>query len=333
MTNRKIGLLFLFAFFGFLLWAGTWIFSADFSQGQPRLGVTFSPRYAIDLELDWQQAYLAILDELKVDRIRLSAYWDTIEPEPDVYDFSELDWQVAEALQRNVNIILAIGRRLPRWPECHEPDWLNQEELDTELLAYLRAVVERYRDQPNIVMWQVENEPLLSSFGICPKPDRLLFDQEVALVKSLDDRPVMSTDSGELSFWIRSSKNVDVLGHTVYRIVWNKWIGFWDYFFLPPAYYTAKAELIKFLRPNLESVVVSELQMEPWTTGRRMVELTLEEQQRSFDLERFHAHLAYAKRTGAPELNLWGVEYWYWLKVNGHPEIWEAARTLWNGSE
>ena len=130
----------------------------DFSRPM-NWGVTFSPVYARDeLGLDWREAYLAVLDDLKVDRIRLSAYWDEIENSKGSYDFTDLDFQVSEAGKRNVNMIVAVGRRLPRWPECHDPWWLNgmnSVEVEQRQLKFVREVIERYAGNENIIYWQV----------------------------------------------------------------------------------------------------------------------------------------------------------------------------------
>ena len=64
-------------------------------------GVSFSNWTVEGYGLDWKKAYLEILDDLKVDRIRLSAYWNRIEPQIDQYDFNDLDWMVAEADKRD----------------------------------------------------------------------------------------------------------------------------------------------------------------------------------------------------------------------------------------
>src|SRR5438105_2104485 len=87
-------------------------------------GVTFSYPYAQSLGLNWRETYLAILDELHPKYVRLSAYWDATEPQKDNYDFSALDFQINEAAGRGTKIVLAVGRRLPRWPECHDPSWI-----------------------------------------------------------------------------------------------------------------------------------------------------------------------------------------------------------------
>ena len=89
-------------------------------------GVTFSNRYATDLGLDWKEVYTAMLDELEVQNLRLVVYWDDVEKERDTYDFSDIMWQLDEAEKRDLNIILAIGRKVPRYPECFQPEYFLQ---------------------------------------------------------------------------------------------------------------------------------------------------------------------------------------------------------------
>ena len=326
--------LFPLIFLLLLLLSGYWYsFQLDYTQPAVSFGVTFSAPYAEHLGLDWRQAYTAVLDELKVSHIRLAAYWNQTEPEQGVYDFSDLDWQIAEAQKRNVAVVLAVGRRLPRWPECHDPAWLSQlstEQQQAALLNYLQRVVGRYLENPAIVRWQVENEPLLRWFGQCPPPDANLLSRELQTVRSLDDREILVTDSGELGPWVRAGKHADVLGTTLYRIVWNSQLGFWEYSFLPAAFYQWKSAIVRHFRPNLKTIIVSELQMEPWSTGGPLTSMTLEEQRRSFDLQRFWENILYAKRAGFSELYLWGVEYWYWLDQQGNPELWQAGKRLWS---
>ncbi len=64
----------------------------DFSYG-----VSFSAKYAEELGLDWRQAYLAMLCELKFERVRLMSYWDIIEASPGIYNFDDSDWQIKQA--------------------------------------------------------------------------------------------------------------------------------------------------------------------------------------------------------------------------------------------
>ncbi len=317
----------------FLLFIIWWISLAnnDYSNGkEPVWGVTFSKSQAEYLGLDWRKTYLATLDDLGVRAVRLSAYWNDIEATPGaMHDFSELDWMVNEASKRNARIILAVGRRLPRWPECHDPKWIaEQDESSKEKLlrGFVWAVVDRYKNNPSIAMWQVENEYFLNLFGECPRADKEQFAREVALVRSLDSRPILVTDSGELSTWRKPAPFGDYLGTTMYRVVWNKFIGYWRYtYLLPPAVYRWKAALVG--KP-IDHMIGAELQAEPWAPNG-LLALAPGEYKKSLDAKQFAANVDFARRTGIPEHYLWGVEYWYWLKEKQNDAmLWDAAKQL-----
>ena len=53
----------------------------------PLWGVGFSQKHAAALRLDWQKVYLAMLDDLRVKRVKTSVDWDLIEPERDEFYF------------------------------------------------------------------------------------------------------------------------------------------------------------------------------------------------------------------------------------------------------
>jgi hypothetical protein len=292
-------------------------------------GITFSPYQALDLGLDWKKTYLALLDDVGVKNLRLSAYWNRIEPKRGEYDWTDLDFQIKEAEKRQAKIVLSVGRRLPRWPECHDPQWLKEENLAESLKIYVEAVVNRYKNNPAVVMWQVENEAFHSVFGICPKLDTTLFDQEIALVKKLDpNRPVVITDSGELSLWLKAGKRGDAFGSTLYRHVFSDvfnryWINYNPYWL-----YRAKGGLMKLLNGKKELMII-ELQAEPWTT-KGILGTSIEEQFKTMSMEKFKTILSVGKATGFEKQYLWGGEWWYWMKQNGHPEFWETARILMN---
>jgi hypothetical protein len=309
-------------------------FALDFSKEDIKYGITFSSVYARDeLHLNWQETYTAILDDLKVDNIRLSAYWNQIENERDIYNFDDLDWQIEEASKRNVNITLAVGRRLPRWPECHDPLWishLSKEEIRTEQLELVGLVVNRYKDNPNIKTWQVENEPFLRAFGICPSLDKEALNQEIKLVRDLTDTPILVTDTGELNLWISAARTgADTIGSTLYRVVYNENIGYTKYP-IPAWFYYAKATMIKTLF-GTRNVINSELQAEAWHTEEKdLTQMSLEDQFKSMDLEQLEKNISFSQKAGFDEIYLWGAEWWYFLKVNrDYPHLWEEAKNLW----
>jgi hypothetical protein len=293
-------------------------------------GLTFSYPYAQGLGLDWQKTYLAILDELKPKYIRLSAYWNSVEPEENGYDYKSLDFQINEASKRGVKIVLAAGRRLPRWPECHDPEWikdLSPDVLESHQLSYLETVVNRYQGNQNIIAWQVENEPFLSLFGPCPKVDKAFFDTELALVKKLDPaRPIVVTDSGELSTWMNAWPRADIFGTTLYRYVFNDvFKTYWTNHY-PALFYRFKAGLMNILYPG-KQVAIMELQAEPWTT-KGIPNTPIDEQFKTMSMDNFNTILGIAKSTSFSPQYLWGAEWWYWMKEKGHPEFWEKAKEL-----
>jgi endo-1,4-beta-mannosidase len=228
-------------------------------------GVNFSQKHAKDLGLDWRESYSAILDDLKAKNLKVAVHWDVIEPSRNSYNFSDIDWQVNEAQKRQAKLILIIGMKTSRWPECHLPEWakgLAKEDQQSAILAEIEALVVRYRDNPSLLAWQPENEALFS-FGECPWIDQEFLEKEVALVKKLDpEHPVVVTDSGEGSFWFKAAKIGDIVGITTYRKVWMSPLNSYLDYPIPPVFYYRKAQLVKALF-NKEVWSV-ELQAEPW---------------------------------------------------------------------
>ena len=298
---------------------------------RPLYGVTFSPQQAESLNLDWKEVYKAMLTDLQVKRVRISAYWKRVEPKLGEYDFSDLDFQVKEAEARDAKLVLAVGRRLPRWPECHDPNWLKDLKTETawqnELLAYIEAVVLRYKDSPAVEYWQVENEPFLGSFGECPKLDEKFFDRELALVKKLDPvRPIIVTDTGELALWIKAGQRGDVFGSTLYRYVFSDVFNRYWMNYNPYWLYRAKGGLLRLLNGKKELVII-ELQAEPWTT-KGIVNTPIEEQFRTMSLQKFKKMLSVGRAIGFEKQYLWGVEWWYWMRGQGHSEFWNQAKEI-----
>ena len=296
-----------------------------------KFGVSFAHHHAESLELDWKEAYTAILDDLKVERMRIAAYWDRIEKEDGEYDWSDVDWQVEEAQKRGVDLVLAMGVKTPRWPECHIPEFYMTDKAEREnaLLKYEEVLVNRYKNYDNIVYWQVENEPFLKFFGECPENavDPELVDKEIALVKGLDpEREIIVTDSGELSLWLKAAERADVFGSTLYRIIYKPPFGYVTYP-LGPNFFRVKA-LFARMMTGQKNFIISELQAEPWPKAW-ILHVSVEEQYKTMNPEKFEEIIEYTKKTNFSEAYLWGVEWWYWLKERqDKPEMWEAAKNL-----
>jgi len=293
-------------------------------------GVNFSQKHTELLGLDWKNTYLALLEDLKVKNIKLITYWDEIESEENKYNFEDLDWQIQKSDQIGVKILLVIGMKTPRWPECHIPDWAKNEDKEkqqTAILELIENIVLRYRDSEAIWAWQVENESFFP-FGECPWADKEFLKREIALVKSLDlqKRPVLISDSGEGSLWIQSARLGDIVGITMYKKVWLHQLKTYITYPFPPIFYNRKALYIDKIFGK--KVIVVELQAEPWGP-KLLYDSPLEEQQKTMNLEQFKYNIEFAKKTGMGTFYLWGGEWWYWLKSEkNRPEIWDEAKKL-----
>jgi hypothetical protein len=294
-------------------------------------GMSFNTMYAEELGLDWKETYDAILDELGVRHLRLAAHWPMTEPINDVYNFEELDYQVKKAEEVGADVVMAVGRRLPRWPECHVPEWaqkLSQQEQQQQTLDYVKVVVNRYIDSPAIKYWQIENEPYLEVFAKehCGEFDEDFFEREVAYFRSLDDsRPFLITDSGNLGTWAGPYRHGDAFGTSVYVYFWNPELGQFKTI-LPPWFYRVKESIVSLIYGEKETMLI-ELSAEPWLL-EPVTNVAIETQYSRMDLEKFNDILEYAKNTRYEKQYLWGAEWWYWLHIKGHDEMWNKGKEL-----
>ncbi len=294
-------------------------------------GVSFSKFHSDELGLSWKDVFISTLDDLKVRNFRLSAHWPMIEPKQGEYHFDELDFQMQEAKKRDAHVVLAVGRRLPGWPECHDPDWIKGRSVadrNAEVLSYIEAVVKRYRDYPNITYWQVENEPYLSVFAHeqCGDLDPSFLKQEVALVKNLDpDRKILVTDSGNLGTWYGAWRTGDVFGTSIYLYLWNPTIGQVKTVY-SPAVYRAKSNFLGLIAGQKKNILI-ELSLEPWLL-EPIVKAPLQTQLERMDIHKFKETISFAKTTGFDVQYLWGVEWWYFMKKQNHSEYWDEAKRL-----
>ena len=301
-----------------------------------KYGVTFSSKYAYQIGLDWKDAYIKVLDDLGARNLRLIAYWDEIEVTPEIYNYKDIKWQLEQADKRNANVILAIGRKVPRYPECFEPSWWkamsSEDERDKELFEYIIRTVMELQSYNSVKMWQVENEPFFP-FGECLTIKKSTLEHEVELVRALDERPILIQDSGEGGFWFPSYLMADYLGISMYRKIWYD---FWGtltksaFYFQYPLSHWSYAVRAHMTGVPIERIIVTELQAEPW--GPRInSRLTSEEKNQTMSVTDFLSTITYAQKSGFRDLYFWGVEWWLWEKEqNGMPTYWDMAKAIFN---
>jgi hypothetical protein len=236
---------------------------------------------------------------------------------------------MSEAAKRNADVVLVVGEKQPRWPECHIPDWaksLKDRDRQRELGDTIRATVDHYKDSPALSAWQVENEPFLK-YGDCPQITKAMLDEEISIVRKMDPKhPIIITDSGELSTWYDAAVRGDTLGTTLYRIIWNDKLGYVHYP-ISALTYRFKAAFITYLT-HVKKIVIMELQAEPWGPNL-ILDTPLEEQYKSMNAEQFQKNIQYVNDVEFSEAYLWGGEWWYWLKTQkGDNSLWEEARKV-----
>lgn len=318
----------IFIFFAAL---GLLMFVFSYKAATPVVyGVSFSKLHADELYLDWKEVYGAILGELGVKHLRLSAHWTMVEPNDNEFHFDELDYQMKEAEAHGADVVLAVGRRAPGWPECHDPAWvkdLSIIERQDKQIQYMTEVVNRYKNAPNLKYWQVENEPFLYfAPQYCGEFDESFLQKELALVRELDPaHKVLVTDSGEFGRWYKAKRYGDVFGTSLYLYVWYEHLGFVRYPILP-GFFRIKHMVTNMLVGEKETLLI-ELGSEPWLP-QPIAKTPIDEQLQRMSLDRLKSIVTFASRTGFSTQYMWGAEWWYYMKGNGHPEFWDFGKGL-----
>lgn len=253
------------------------------------------------------------------------SYWDEIELQQGRLDWQELDWQLSRVARAGGEVTLCLGARQPRWPENHWPDWAwkaTHAERSEALLAFIRAVVSRYKGHPAVQSYQLENEALLKSFGERPEIDRPRLRAEYRLVKALDpDKPILMSTSTSWGIPVRRPMP-DIVGFSYYQVLFNN--GAYTTAFHTPALHRVRSRLIRLLKRRRTHI--HELQLEPW--GPEAIwNMPAEEQDKSMGPAQIRRNIMLAHQTGLYPIDLWGGEWWYWRMHTLHDgSIWEAVR-------
>ena len=173
------------------------------------IGINFSPWYCEQLELDPWDTFINLLNNLNPDIVRLSAYWNRIQPAENIYEFDELEKYIAELNKRNIKIVLTVGINAQRWPEFFIPAWLLknidspknfQIELNKPgsiiqnyLLKFITQTVKKFDSK--IDYWQIENEPFQQSFPLNFAISKDFLLHEIITAKTLSTKPIVLNES------------------------------------------------------------------------------------------------------------------------------------------
>lgn len=295
----------------------------------PQPGLTYSYRHAEFLGLDPQKTLTKIL-ERPWSAIRLPLYWDEVQPTPNAWNFSRITEQLLQCEVKGQSVVLCLGIKSPRWPEFHWPSWvesrdLNSPLLQSQILTFIKESVQRLSSFSCITHWQVENEPLDRSGPQFLKIPFSLLQTEVALVRSLDSRPIVLTAWGnDLSFrnaLPELSQLADVLGIDLY----------YQQFFVEIAgrsLYRGPQDSVqnlkKLLSPYKQPLWIAELQAEPWGKDHGFYL----NPSPTFTPQQLHHHWENIQELPIERSFWWGSEFWHHQAKNGETGYLEALSLI-----
>lgn len=297
------------------------------TQPAVNYGISFSVKQCRNFDIDSSDCLQWLLSK-DFRRFRLMSYWNEIEPSQGKLDFKELDMQIGMVASAGGTISLCLGARQPRWPENHWPDWaweLESTKRTEALLHFIRLVVDRYRDNPAIVSYQLENEALLKAFGERSDVDRPRLLREYELIKTLDpQRPIIMTTSTTWGIPIRGPVP-DIVGFSYYQKFYNPKSKTYNNAFHTPLLHRMRGWALWLLwqKPTF----IHELQLEPWGP-KNIWEMDSVEQNKSMDATQIKRNLELARAVRTEQIDIWGAEWWYWRSViQKDNTVWEAVQS------
>jgi Beta-galactosidase len=302
------------------------------------------------MELDYRQAFAEIC-QLGLDRIRLCAYWNELQPDQDRWDFSTLDWLLDRCHQHKIEVVLAIGMKVPRWPEFHFPHWVSDrydtgagdQPLDQRspavadlTLHFVNTVIDRLRFAPAIRYWQVENEPFTKleiAGGRFLSPEfvwqevemvrsRLWQSQKILLTNAIH-LPQPKLEEDEPAFK-SSAIAADAVGFNVYTKVPN---GNSDTYLEPlEPFWQRLEQWQRILKTYQVEPWIAEAQAEPWEP-QKLVAIDRAEYP-SATPRRMRSLVTQLTAIGYDTILLWGCEYWYWQRTQRRNLWWHTVEKL-----
>lgn len=178
---------------------------------KPKYGVSYSFEQAAWYGFNPRQSYINLLDQFNFAWVRLPFFWNLTllrskgATEGQVIDLNldDLEFAIDQAQKRNIGVIIALGAKTPYFPEYHWPEEIAaqvefgqkitiEHPMATRILNIDKKVVQAVAIYPNIIYWQVENEPLVGNVNKW-KIDPSLVAAEIKIINENDPfkRPII----------------------------------------------------------------------------------------------------------------------------------------------
>src|SRR5947209_8308823 len=325
-----------------------------------QVGTSFSARRATFLGLDYRAAFKQ-LEAMHFRVIRLSTYWDEVDQD----GYAKLDWLMKEVQRAHQPVVLTVGMKALGWPEFCVPvsvldttalkagqDIAADSTFGDATLSFVEDTVLRYRDNPALIAWQVENEPFNRA-----GPQRLWIDAEflgyeITAVRKLDGhhRPLIvnafshfnlvfdqasarqgldlrqwlgfDADSAERDSLAALSRG-DVLGLDVYTAIGYQFLG-QDHMSRADGDWPERLARVRELAKRQgKQAWITEAQAEPWES----TEDTYTDP-KSTSPAAIRSVFENLKDAGYGTVLFWGSEYWLWRADNGDPRWIDAIKAI-----
>jgi hypothetical protein len=335
-----------------------------------RLGISFRPLQAEAMGLQPKAAMAALL-EYPYEIVRLAAHWNRLEHSRGDFDPGDLDWQIDAAEHAGKQILLGLGAvKNFGYPELFVPQHrlgspllegsLIGKSSHPELLAaareFVTRVVERYRDRPSVIAWQVEHEAV-DPLGMehSWRLTTSFVEEEIAAVRALDsDRPIllngflpMSLPVALFQWWRTRDQGdsltlaqsmADIVGVDLYPCHALAAAGGYG-FYMNAGERAWDRRARRLLAPKGvkgQRMMITEGQAEPWESvtvppselGRAMASCPPERV-----IENYNRCMRWARQSGATldAYLFWGAEYWLLRGQGGDESYLRAFERILNG--
>lgn len=284
-----------------------------------RFGITFSHTHLNYLKISIKDA-LDLALGMGFSHLRFGSYWQEVEKNKGLYNFSVLEDLLNRCEKTNQKVIMNVGVKSPRWPEFYWPGYLkeknfNNSEARKRTLSFIEKLVKTLKNFSCITHWQVENEPLDPSGQENLAVPKEFLKEEVELVRKFDSRPIILTlwandlESRQLFPEVLPISNV--IGLDLYYKQFIK-SAMGKSFYEGPR--TNDDYLREIVKTSPKEVIITELQAEPWEKDEKGY---LSKNPESISPKLLESNLKKALSLGVKEILLWGFEYWYYQKSQG----------------
>lgn len=284
-----------------------------------KFGTTFSQPHLQHLGISIESA-LATAFSLKLDHLRIGAYWNTIQTDPNTFNFDPLTHILTQCQTAGQSVVLTIGVKAPRWPEFFWPSHVEVQSTDNpetqqKILTFIRTSVTALQKFSCITHWQVENEPLDPSGPAAISISNSFLSEEVALVRSIDSRPIIITLWGnelvKRNFLTTALQLADIVGIDLYYKQFVTQLAGKSFYTGPSQ---SHSTLAKALAQSSKPIWITELQAEPWEKDEATY---LSSNTQSISPSLLEKNLKQAVQLPVTEILFWGFEYWMWKNQQG----------------